>query len=62
MTWSVLIALAVGTVAGLGVSVIYALATQFAICDSWHASVPGPTWPNRFFVHGASSGGWADSP
>jgi|GEM_PF-301342 len=42
--------------------VIYALATQFAICDAWHASVPGPTWPNRFFVHGASSGGWADSP
>ncbi len=42
--------------------VIYALATEFAICDAWHASVPGPTWPNRFFVHGASSGGWADSP
>ncbi|MBS0297011.1 MAG: phosphoesterase [Proteobacteria bacterium] len=42
--------------------VIYQLATTFAICDQWHSSIPGPTWPNRFFVHGASSGGWADSP
>jgi phospholipase C len=42
--------------------VIYQLATTFAICDHWHASIPGPTWPNRFFVHGASSAGWADSP
>ena len=42
--------------------VIYQLATTFAVCDAWHSSIPGPTWPNRFFVHGASSGGWADSP
>ncbi|NGM51417.1 phosphoesterase [Caulobacter sp. 602-2] len=42
--------------------VIYALATEFAICDRWHSSLPGPTWPNRFFVHGASSAGWTDSP
>jgi phospholipase C len=42
--------------------VLYQLATEFAICDHWFASIPGPTWPNRFFVHGASSGGWADSP
>ena len=42
--------------------VIYQLATTFAICDAWHSSIPGPTWPNRFFVHGASSAGWADSP
>jgi phospholipase C len=42
--------------------VIYQLATDFALCDQWFCSVPGPTWPNRFFVHGASSGGWADSP
>ncbi len=44
------------------VPVLYQLATTFAVCDAWHASIPGPTWPNRFFVHGASSGGWADSP
>ena len=42
--------------------VIYQLATEFAICDHWFSSIPGPTWPNRFFVHGASSAGWADSP
>lgn len=42
--------------------VLYQLATSFAVCDRWHSSIPGPTWPNRFFVHGASSGGWADSP
>ena len=42
--------------------VIYQLATTFAVCDRWYSSIPGPTWPNRFFVHGASSAGWADSP
>jgi phospholipase C len=42
--------------------VTYQLATQFAVCDHWFSSLPGPTWPNRFFVHGASSAGWADSP
>jgi phospholipase C len=42
--------------------VIYQLATEFAICDQWFASIPGPTWPNRFFVHGASSAGLDHSP
>lgn len=42
--------------------VTYQLATEFAVCDAWHSSIPGPTWPNRFFVHGASSGGWTNSP
>lgn len=42
--------------------VMYELATEFALCDQWFSSLPGPTWPNRFFVHGASSGGWDDSP
>ena len=42
--------------------VTYQLASQFAICDHWFSSMPGPTWPNRFFLHGASSAGWADSP
>ncbi|HEX8448072.1 MAG TPA: alkaline phosphatase family protein [Allosphingosinicella sp.] len=41
---------------------LYQLATSFAVCDRWHASLPGPTWPNRFFVHGASSSGLDDSP
>jgi phospholipase C len=42
--------------------VMFQLATQFAVCDQWHSSLPGPTWPNRFFVHGASSSGLDDSP
>jgi len=42
--------------------VIHQLAREFAICDNWYSSLPGPTWPNRFFVHGASSAGWTDSP
>jgi len=42
--------------------VIYQLATEFAVCDHWFSSLPGPTWPNRFFVHGASSDGLDHSP
>ena len=42
--------------------VLYQLATEFAVCDQWYASLPGPTWPNRFFLHGASSSGLDDSP
>jgi phospholipase C len=33
------------------------LAKAFAVCDSWHSSIPGPTVPNRFFALAASSGG-----
>ena len=42
--------------------VLYRLATEFAVCDHWFSSLPGPTWPNRFFVHGASSAGLDHSP
>ncbi len=36
---------------------LHALARGFTICDRWFASVPGPTWPNRFFaLTGTSSG------
>jgi len=42
--------------------VICQLAKEFAICDQWFSSLPGPTWPNRFFVHGASSAGLDHSP
>jgi len=38
------------------------LAREFLVCDNWFASMPGPTWPNRFFVHAGSSGGLANSP
>jgi hypothetical protein len=40
----------------------YALATSFAVCDHWYSSMPGPTWPNRMFVHGASSAGLDHTP
>jgi phospholipase C len=42
--------------------VLNALAREFVICDNWHASMPGPTWPNRMFVHAASAGGLDHSP
>lgn len=42
--------------------VLTALAKEFAVCDNWLSSLPGPTWPNRFFAHAASSGGLDHSP
>ena len=42
--------------------VMRALAAEFVVCDNWHASMPGPTWPNRMFVHAASSSGLDHSP
>jgi phospholipase C len=44
------------------VPVITALAREFAVCDRWFSSMPGPTWPNRLFIHAASSAGLDDSP
>ncbi|MFM0259777.1 alkaline phosphatase family protein [Paraburkholderia sediminicola] len=38
------------------------LASQFGICDNWFASVPGPTWPNRFFAVAGTSSGLDHSP
>jgi phospholipase C len=38
------------------------LANEFAICDNWFSALPGPTWPNRFFLHAATSGGLDNSP
>lgn len=38
---------------------IATLATEFAVCDAWFSSMPGPTWPNRLFVHCATSDGAA---
>jgi len=42
--------------------VLYQLAQEFAICDQWFSSMPGPTWPNRFFLLAASTGGLDHSP
>jgi len=42
--------------------VLHKLAEHFLICDHWFSSVPGPTWPNRFFVHSGTSLGHVDMP
>lgn len=42
--------------------VLTTLAREFAVCDRWFSSMPGPTWPNRFFLHAATSGGLDHSP
>lgn len=39
--------------------VLTSLADHFTLCNQWFSSVPGQTWPNRFFLHCASSGGCA---
>ena len=36
---------------------MYWAAKNFAIGDHYHASVPGPTWPNRMYLYAASSFG-----
>lgn len=39
---------------------ISTLAREYAVCDRWFASVPGPTLPNRAFSIGATSLGRVD--
>jgi phospholipase C len=39
------------------IPITYALADNSAICDRYFCSVLGPTWPNRFYLHGATSDG-----
>jgi phospholipase C len=36
---------------------LHELGRNFTVCDHWFSSLPGPTWPNRFFaLSGTSSG------
>jgi len=42
------------------VPVVSQLARQYAICDQWFSSVPGPTLPNRAFAHFGTSFGRLD--
>ena len=39
---------------------LVSLAQQFCVCDRWFSSVPGPTFPNRAYAHGATSVGRVD--
>src|SRR4051812_48303851 len=38
------------------------LAREFCVCDRWHCSVPGATWPNRMFAVAGTAGGETDIP
>ena len=37
--------------------IYHALVDEYVLCDRWFASVMGPTWPNRFHLHCATSDG-----
>ena len=50
-----------GVFAPTQLPILNTLAREFAVCDHWFSSLPGPTWPNRLFVHAASSAGLDDS-
>lgn len=41
---------------------LHALADDFTICDRWFSSLPGPTWPNRFFALSGTSSGKVTMP
>jgi phospholipase C len=41
---------------------LHTLARNFAVCDRWFSSMPGPTWQNRFFVHSATCLGHLNMP
>lgn len=36
--------------------VYHQLLDEYVLCDNWFASVMGPTWPNRYYIHAASAG------
>ncbi len=42
--------------------VLHTLARNFVVCDRWFSSMPGPTWPNRFFVHSGTCLGHIKMP
>jgi phospholipase C len=41
---------------------LHTLAKNFTVCDRWFSSLPGPTWPNRLFVHSGTSLGRVSMP
>ena len=43
------------------VPALSALARSYAVCDHWFAAAPCQTWPNRFFVHTATAGGYENN-
>ncbi|MDE2583503.1 MAG: phospholipase, partial [Rhodospirillales bacterium] len=43
------------------VPVLSRLATEFGVSDRWFAAAPCQTWPNRFFVHCGTAGGYVNN-
>ena len=43
------------------VPIINQMADEFTLFDKFHASVPGPTWPNRLFFMCGTSGGLTET-
>ncbi|KAJ3273689.1 hypothetical protein HDV01_003968 [Terramyces sp. JEL0728] len=43
------------------IPVITTIANEYSLIDDWFSSVPGPTFPNRHFLHCASSLGLTDN-
>lgn len=41
---------------------LHPLALEYRVCDHWFSSVPGPTWPNRFFALSGTSSGRVNMP
>ncbi|MEO9320319.1 MAG: alkaline phosphatase family protein [Nitrososphaera sp.] len=41
---------------------LHQLASEFAVCDRWFSSIPGPTWPNRLFAMTGTSQGRVTMP
>jgi phospholipase C len=39
------------------IPILYALADEYTLCDHWHCSLLGGTWPNRYYLHAATSNG-----
>ena len=38
--------------------ILQTLAREYLVIDRWFASVPGPTFPNRHFIHSATANGY----
>lgn len=43
------------------VPVLSQLAYEFGVSDRWFASAPDQTWPNRFFAHTGTAGGYINN-
>ncbi|WP_341316833.1 alkaline phosphatase family protein [Paraburkholderia sp. IMGN_8] len=41
---------------------LHTLGAQFTVCDRWFSSLPGPTWPNRYFALTGTSMGQVEMP